>query len=197
MNCNVKESTKENIWYISYEVTVLVTHSCLTFWDPMGCSMPDSSVHGILQARIMELETISLSRGSSLPKYWTWTSWIAGRFFTIWATREVYIYTVHINNTSVQFSHSVKSDSWRSHEPQHARPPCPSPTPRVLPNPCPLCRWCHPTISSSVVPFSSCPHLSQHQGLFQWVSSSHQVAKVLEFQLQHQSFKRTPKTDIL
>ena len=56
---------------------------------------------------------------------------------------------------SVQFSCSVMSDSLRPHEPQHARPPCPSPTPRVHPNPCPLSRWCHPTISSSVIPFSS------------------------------------------
>ena len=58
---------------------------------------------------------------------------------------------------SVQFSRSVVSNSLRPHEPQHARPPCPSPTPRVHPNPCPLSLWCHPTISSSVVPFSSCP----------------------------------------
>ena len=58
---------------------------------------------------------------------------------------------------AVQFSCSVMSDSLRPHEPQHARPPCPSPTPRVHPNPCPLCQWCHPTISSSVIPFSSCP----------------------------------------
>ena len=57
---------------------------------------------------------------------------------------------------SVQFSRSVMSDSLQSHEPQHARPPCPSPTARVYPNPCPLSRWCHPTISSSVVPSSSC-----------------------------------------
>ena len=56
---------------------------------------------------------------------------------------------------SVQFSRSVMSDSLRPHEPQHARPPCPSPTPGVHPNPCPLSRWCHPTISSFVVPFSS------------------------------------------
>ena len=59
--------------------------------------------------------------------------------------------------SSVQFSHSVVSDSLRTHELQHARPPCPSPTPGVYPNPCPLRQWCHPTISSSVVPFSSCP----------------------------------------
>ena len=59
--------------------------------------------------------------------------------------------------SSVQFSRSVVSDSLRPHGLQHARPPCPSPTPRVHPNPCPSSRWCHPTISSSVVPFSSCP----------------------------------------
>ena len=61
------------------------------------------------------------------------------------------------NHDSVQFSRSVVSNSLWPHEPQHARPPCPSPTPRVYPNPCPLCQWCHPPISSSVVPFSSCP----------------------------------------
>ena len=59
-------------------------------------------------------------------------------------------------SSSVQFSRSVVSDSLPPHEPQHARPPCPSPTPRVYPNSCPLSQWCHPTISSSVVPFSSC-----------------------------------------
>ena len=59
--------------------------------------------------------------------------------------------------SSVQFSHSVLSASLQPHEPQHARPPCPSPTPRAHPNPCPLCQWCHPTILSSVIPFSSCP----------------------------------------
>ena len=67
----------------------------------------------------------------------------------------------------VQFSHSVMSDSWRPHEPQHARPPCPSPTPGVYPNPCPSSRWCHPTISSSVVPFSSCPQSFPASGSFQ------------------------------
>ena len=73
---------------------------------------------------------------------------------------------------SVQFSCSVMSDSLRSHELQHARPPCPSPTPGVYPNSCPSSRWCHPAISSSVVPFSPAPNPSQHQGLFQWVNSA-------------------------
>ena len=59
--------------------------------------------------------------------------------------------------TSAQFSCSVVSDSLQPHELQHARPSCPSATPRVHPNPCPLSWWCHPTISSSVIPLSSCP----------------------------------------
>ena len=66
---------------------------------------------------------------------------------------------------SVQFSRSVVSDSWRPHGPQHARLPCPSPTPGVYPNSCPLTQWCHPTISSSVVPFTSC-----HQSFAAWGS---------------------------
>ena len=60
----------------------------------------------------------------------------------------------HYQFSSVQSSYSVVSDSLQPHEPQHARPPCPSPTPGVHPNPCPLNQWCHPAISSSVVPFS-------------------------------------------
>ena len=59
--------------------------------------------------------------------------------------------------SSVQFSHSVVSDSLRPHELQHSRPPCPSLTPGVHPDSCPLSRWCHPVIPSSVIPFSSCP----------------------------------------
>ena len=82
-------------------------------------------------------------------------------------------------------------------QPFVTRPPCPSPTPGVYLNSCPLSWWCHPTISSSVVPFSSTFNLSQHQSLFQWVSSSHQVAKVLKFQLQHQSFQWIFRIDFL
>ena len=67
---------------------------------------------------------------------------------------------------SVHFSHSVMSDSLRPHVPQHARPPCPSPTPRVYWNSCTLSLWCHPTISSSVVPFSSCPQSFPASGSF-------------------------------
>ena len=81
-------------------------------------------------------------------------------------------------DVSVQFSRSVMSDSLWPHESQHARPPCPSPTPGVHSDSCPSSPWCHPAISSSVVPFSSCPQslpasesfpVSQ---LFTWVGQS-------------------------
>ena len=98
---------------------------------------------------------------------------------------------------SVQFSCVVVSDTLWPHEPQHARPPSPSPTPSVYLNPCPLSWWCHPTISSSVVPFSSCPQSFPASGSFQMISSLHQEYKVLEFQLQRQSFQWTPRTDLL
>ena len=83
---------------------------------------------------------------------------------------------------SVQFSLSVMYDSLRLHEPQHARPPCPSPTPRVQPNPCPLSQWGHPTILTSVIPFSSCPQSFPASGsfpmsqVFTWGSQSIGVA---------------------
>ena len=86
-----------------------------------------------------------------------------------------------------QFSCSVVSDSLRSHESQHSRPPCPSPSPGVHSSSCPLGRWCHPAISSSVIPFSSCPQslpaskpfpMSQ---LFAWGSQSTGVSALASF----------------
>ena len=83
------------------------------------------------------------------------------------------------------------------HELQHTRPHCPSPTAGAYPNLCLLSQWYHPTISSSAIPSPPALNLSQYQGLFKWVSSSHEVAKVLEFQLQHQSFQWIFRTDLL
>ena len=89
--------------------------------------------------------------------------------------------------SSVQFSRSVMSNTWRPHELQHARPPCPSPTPVVHSDSCPWSPWCHPSISSSVVPFSSCPQslpasesfpMSQ---LFAWGSQSTGVSALASF----------------
>ena len=100
------------------------------------------------------------------PPHWNISLWlllISSRTdwcFYHWVLRVFYI-------SSAQFSCSVVSDSLRPHESQHARPPCPSPTLRVYPNPCPLSRWCHPTISSSVIPLSSCPQSSPASGSFQ------------------------------
>ena len=70
------------------------------------------------------------------------------------------------SSVSVQFSHSVVSDSLRPHESQHARPPCPSPAPGVHSDSCPSSQWCHPAISASVVPFSSCPQSLPASGSF-------------------------------
>ena len=95
---------------------------------------------------------------------------------------------------SVQFSPSVMSDSLWPHGLQYTRLPCTSPTPRACSNSCPSSLWCHPAISSFVVPFSclqSCPASES----FPRVSSLHQVARVLEFQLQHQSFQWMFRTD--
>ena len=78
---------------------------------------------------------------------------------------------------SVQFIHSVVSDSLQLHEPQPARPPCPSPTPRVHPNSCPLSRWCHPTISSSVIPFFFCPQSFPASGSSQMSQLQHHSSK--------------------
>ena len=96
---------------------------------------------------------------------------------------------------SIQFNRSVVSDSLRPHESQHTRPPCPSPefsqthvhqvSDAIQPS--------HPLSS----PSPPAPNPSQHQSLFQWVNSSHEGAKVLEFQLQHQSFQTNPRADLL
>ena len=73
---------------------------------------------------------------------------------------------VMTNRSSIQFSCSVVSDSLWPHESQHARPPCPSSSPGVHSNSCPSSRWCHPAISSSVLPFSSCPQSLPVSGSF-------------------------------
>ena len=97
---------------------------------------------------------------------------------------------------SVQFSRSVMSDSVRPHESQHSRPPCPSPTPEVHPNSCPLSQWCHPAISFSVVPFSSClQSLPASESFlmsqpFAWGGQSTGVSASA-------SFQRNPRVDLL
>ena len=112
-----------------------------------------------------------------------------GEISSAWWTRE---------GVSVQFSslHLVVSDSLQPHGLQYARLPCPSPTPGAYSDSCPMSQWCHQPSHHSPPTFSH----SQHQGLSKWVpwvSSLHQVAKVLEFRLQHQSFTWIFRTDLL
>ena len=105
---------------------------------------------------------------------------------TPWVFQDPKMSQVHsktwANHGLLLFSHSALSDSLWPHGLQHLRLPCPSLSPGVCSNSCPSSQWCHPTISFSF-------DLSQHQGLFQWVGSLHQVAKILELQLHHQSFQ--------
>ena len=129
---------------------------------------------------------------SESPLHFTWTFFTFGQgalFSNNWGRC-----TVH---ASVQFSHSVVSHSLRPHGLQHTRLLCSSPTPRPCSNPCPLHRWCHPTISSSIVSFYSCLQSFPASGSFPMSQFFASVAKVLEFQLQHQSFQWIFRTDFL
>ena len=91
---------------------------------------------------------------------------LTGEFFTNGATWEVHSWLNDIVLVSVQFSHSVMSDSLQNHRLQHARLPCPSPISRACLNSCPLSQWCHPTISSTVIPFPSCHRSFPASGSF-------------------------------
>ena len=104
--------------------------------------------------------------------------------------------TIHLLFGCYQFSHSVVSDSLWSHGLQYARLPCPSLNSRTCSNSCPLSWWCHPAISSSVIPFS---HLQSfpESGSFPMSQFFSSMAKALELQLQHQSFKWIFRTDFL
>ena len=102
-------------------------------------------------------------------------------------TVSCFSYRKNLWSSSVQFSRSVVFDSLRPHESQHARPPCPSPTPGVHSDSCPSSPWCHPAISSSIVPFSSCPPSLPASGsfpmsqLFTWGGQSTGVSALASF----------------
>ena len=118
-----------------------------------------SSVHGIFQARILEWMVISFSRGSSRPRDPTGVSYVEGGSFTWLSHQGITMFN--------QFSRSVVSISLGLHGLQHTRLPCPSTTPGAYSNSCPLSWWCHPAISSSVVPFTSCLQSFRASGSFQ------------------------------
>ena len=115
---------------------------------------------------------------------------------SVWRQDTLILFHVQVT-IPVQFSRSVISDSLQPHGLQQARLSCPSPTARACSNSCPLSRWCHPTISSSVVPLSSCLQSFPASGSFPKSQFFHQVAKVLELQFQHQSLQWIFRTDFL
>ena len=133
-------------WTVAHQAPLFMEFSRQEYWSGLPCPPPGNLPNP-------GIKPVSLK----FPA-------LAGRFFTTSTTWEVLImgYWLSISEklcnqiSSVQFSHSVMSDSLRPHELQHTRAPCPSPTPRVYSNSCPLSQRCHPAISSSVVPFS-CP----------------------------------------
>ena len=136
-----------------------VTQSCPTLCDPMDCSLPGSSIRGIFQQEYWS--GLPFPTPEDLPN--------SGIEPVSPVALAMQVYSLLLSQSSHYFSQfsSVTQSclTLRPHESQHARPPCPPPTPRVHPNSCPSSRSCHPAISSSVVPFSHL-HLSQHQGLF-------------------------------
>ena len=176
-----------------------VAKACSTLWDPMVCSLPGSSVHRISQARItwvgchFLLQEIFLTQGSNpclISLHWEVDSLPL-------STREAHarvissLQTVYQNSVSaclLLFSCSVMSDSLQPHGLQHTRLPVLHCLLELAQTPI---HWVGDAIQPSRPLLSPSPpalNLSQHQGLSQWVGSSHQVAKVLELQLQHQSF---------
>ena len=121
-------------------------------------------------------------RGNADSSSWTVQVWI---FFLAIGDNYTHLYSF----SSVQFSSVAQSfPTLRPHELHNPRPPCPSPTPRVHPNPCPLSWWCHPAISFSVIPFSSCPQSFPASGTFQ-------ISQV--FASRGQSIGVSPSTSVL
>ena len=179
--CLQKENTREKSYCVSCAQSLqLFPTLCSTVTHQALLSM------GFSRARILEWVSFPFSRGSSWPRDQTHSIscifCITGRFFNTEPPGKT-----NCVFSSVQFSCSVVSDSLRPHESQHARPPCPSPSPGVHSNSRPSSQWCHPAISSSVIPFSSCPQflpasesfpMSQ---LFAWGGQSTGVSALASF----------------
>ena len=128
----------------------------------------------------LKLIRMAIIKKSTNNKFWRWF-WENESSCTVWweckliqplrkmvwrFLKKLGIKPPSVQFSSVQFSRSVMSNSLRTHGPQHSRPRCPSPTSRVYSNSFPLNRWCHPTISSSVIPFSCCPQSLPASGSF-------------------------------
>ena len=138
----------------------------------------------------------------SLPIYLLAHPFVHHLYLSIHLSFYIFIYlfvyqSICLSLYSVQFSHLVTSDSLWPHGLQHARPPCPSPTPGACSNSCPSSQLYHPTISSSVITFSSCLQSLPASGSFPMNQFFTSDTKVLVLQLQHQSFQWILRTDFL
>ena len=141
-----------------------VAQSCPTLYDPMNRSTPGLPVcHQLLESTqtqnflYVQISYPYMTTGKTIAlTRWTFVGKVKSLLFNMLSRLVI----TFLPRSSVQFSCSVVSDSLWPHESQHSRPPCPSPTPRVHSDSHPLSWWCHPAISSSVIPFSSC-----HQSL--------------------------------
>ena len=181
-------------------VCVLVTQSCLTLCNPMGCSPPGSLVHEILQARILEWVAISFSRPwecslSNNILFFSWKEFTTFyNFFIFLGDKDIQEHII----INIQFSSVAQLCSTLCNPMNCSTPGFPVHH-QLLESTQSHVHWVGDAIQPSH-PLSSpslALNLSQHQGLFQWVSSLHQVAKLLELQLQHQSFQWTPRIDLL
>ena len=174
-----------------------VAQSCPTLCNPMDCSLTGSSIHGIFQARILEWFAISFSRmnlEAIILSQINRSQKVNATWFHFHVESKVV--TLTETGSSVQFSSVTQSTLW---DPMNRSTPGLPVHHQLLESAQTHVHWVgdaiqpsHPLLSPSPPAFN----LSQHRGLFQWVNSSHQVAKVLVFQLQHQSFQWTPRTDL-
>ena len=153
------------------------------------------SLHRKLECSTGPGKSVYWSRGHSLPFFLRLLpvhGIIISGILTSFSSQKVGLLV-----SSVQFSCTVMSDSLQPHESQHARPPCPSPTPRLHSDSCPSSQWCHPAISFSVVPFSSCPQSLPASESFPMSPFLTSGGQILDFQLQHQSLQWIFRTNFL
>ena len=174
----------------------------VNFFFQLNLQAATAALHQIVLSR--KVQSVSLAPVVTEWSQMLWAEWRTGSCVDCevqgpnWESTTMWNKVLELcfwHHLGLLFSCSVMSNSWLPHRLQKARLPCPSLSPRVCS--ISLSWWCYPTISSSFTRFSSCLNLSQHQGLFQWVSSLHQVVKVLELQLQHQSFQWIFRVDFL
>ena len=178
---------------------VLVAQWYPTLCNPTDCSPPGSSIHGILQARILEWVAITFSRGFSWPRDQTHMSCISRQILLLSEPPGKPLHTTIFFSWRFEFSSVTQSCPTFYNPMDHGTPGLPVHHQLLEFNQTHV-HWVGDAIQPSHPLSSPSPpafNLSQHQGLFKWVSSSHQVIKVLEFQLQHQSFQWIFRTDFL